>query len=187
MHRIPAAFAIAAASLLLAACSTIAPTPEMAVVAVRPGPSPLNVAEKAFVVKAINKTLYELEVSKIAAVRASDPRVRAYAEGMVSRQAQFTDVLVKLMADKGVAPPKALPADKATKLHKLASLPPSAAFDQGYVRVVGIEDHQANISLLEQGRRIAVDRDLKAFIERSLPTLRRQLSVAQELAGSISG
>jgi putative membrane protein len=186
VYRIAAVLA-ATASLLLAACSTVAPAPEMAIVAVRPGASPLNLAEKAFVVKAINKTLYELEVSKIAAVRASDARVRAYAEGMVARQSQFTDGLVKLMAAKGVAPPKALPADKATKLHKLASLPPSVAFDQGYVRVIGIEDHQSNITLLEQGRRIAADRDLLAFIDRSLPTLRRQLSVAQELAGSISG
>lgn len=184
---------IALAAALLAGCSTVSlsptapsaasPPPAIAVAPV----SPLTVAEKTFMVKAINKTLYELEVSRLAAQRASDARVRAYAEGMVTRQTQFTDELVRLMAEKGVAPPRGLPPEKATKLHKLASLPPSAAFDQGYVRVIGIEDHQANIQMLEKGRKIALDRDLRAFIDRALPTLRRQLSVAQDLAGSLAG
>jgi putative membrane protein len=126
-------------------------------------------------------------VSKLAAERATDPRVRAYAQGLVQRQTQFTNELIALMSAKGVSPPQGLPADKATKLHRLASLPRSAAFDEGYVRVVGIEDHQANIAMLEQGRRIATDRDLLAWIDRNLPVLRRLLSVGQALAGSLSG
>lgn len=174
-----------AVAMAVAGCASVAPAPPPPPL-VAPN-SPLSLAEKAFVARAINKTLYELEVSKLAAQRASDARVRAYAEGMVGRQTQFTEELVRLMSAKGVPPPRGLPADKAGKLHKLASLPPSPAFDNGYVRVIGIEDHQSNITMLEQGRRIATDRDLRAFIDRHLPVLKRQLGVAQDLAGSLQG
>lgn len=149
--------------------------------------STLTVAERTFMAKAAAKTLYELEVSRLAAERAVDARVRAYAQGMVGRQTGFTNELAGLMSAKGLTPPRSLTPEQAAKLKRLAAVPPSAAFDNGYVRVVGIEDHQSNIALLEQGRRLAGDRDLRAWIDKTLPTLRRQLGVAQALAGSIAG
>ncbi|MBE7940821.1 MULTISPECIES: DUF4142 domain-containing protein [Ramlibacter] len=184
--RHPLRFAVPLAALMVAGCASVGPASPSAPAVVAPT-SPLTLSEKAFVARAINKTLYQLEVSRLAAQRATDARVRAYAEGMVGRQTRFTDELVRLMSAKGVPPPKGLGSDNESKLHKLAALPPSAAFDQGYVRVIGIEDHQANISMLEQGRRIAVDRELRAFIDRNLPILRRELGVAQELASSLTG
>ncbi len=189
MKKIQAgAFAAVIASGLLAGCANVSGiTGTGAQPAVVASPAPFTIAERVFMAKAVAKTTYELEVSRLAAERATDPRVRSYAQSMVVRQTQFTNELIALMSAKGVAPPKGLSTDKAAKLHKLASLKPSLAFDQGYVRVVGIEDHEANIAMLEQGRRIANDRDLRAWIDRTLPTLRRQLGVAQNLAGSITG
>jgi putative membrane protein len=188
---ITAALALAlalAAAALVSGCAGVSHImgagPERAVVA---KPIPVTPAERVFMTKAAAKTMYELEVSRLAADRAIDPRVRTYAQSMVVRQTQFTNELVALMSARGVAPPKGLSPEKATKLHKLASLKPSPAFDQGYVRVVGIEDHEANIAMLEQGRRVATDAELKAWIDRTLPALRRQLSVAQNLAGSLTG
>ena len=95
--------------------------------------------------------------------------------------------LVALMSAKGVAPPKGLAADKKDKLNRLASLPPSAAFDNGYVRVVGIEDHRTNIAIFERARRETKDRDLLAWIDRTLFALRSHLSAAQSLVGTLDG
>ncbi len=91
------------------------------------------------------------------------------------------------MSAKGVAPPKGLAADKKDKLYRLASLPPSAAFDNGYVRVVGIEDHRTNIAVFERARRETKDRDLLAWIDRTLLAMRSHLSAAQSLAGTLDG
>ena len=91
------------------------------------------------------------------------------------------------MRAKGVQPPAGLAADKATKLHRLAALKPSAEFDRGYVRVVGVEDHMANIALFEKARRETRDRDLRAWIDRMLPALRTDLRAAQSLSGSLAG
>jgi putative membrane protein len=147
----------------------------------------LTAVERDFVTQAAAKGMYEVEVSKLAAQRATHEGVRAYARMMVDHHTRANSELIALMSARGVAPPQGLAADRATKLHRLASLPRSAAFDQGYVRVVGIEDHQTSIALYERARRMAADRELRAWIDRSLATLRAHLSAAQTLSSAIEG
>lgn len=185
---LPLALAVAA---LAAGCASLpgmrtgmgaGPT-TMAVVA----PTRLSAAEREFAIKAATQGFYEVEVSRLAAERAVNSGVRSYAQLMVNHHTQANNELVALMSAKGVAPPKGLAADKKTKLHKLASLPPSAAFDHGYVRVVGIEDHRTNILVFERAKRETRDRDLLAWIDRTLFTLRNHLAAAQSLASTLAG
>jgi putative membrane protein len=150
-------------------------------------PTRLSAAEREFAIKAATQGFYEVEVSRLAAERAVNSGVRAYAQMMVNHHTQANNELIALMSVKGVAPPKGLAADKKTKLHRLASLPPSAAFDSGYVRVVGIEDHRTNIAVFERAKRETRDRDLLAWIDRTLFTLRNHLAAAQSLAGTLEG
>jgi putative membrane protein len=179
------AIGILPVALMAAGCAPMAP----------PAPSPDSVAiaprvsdaERAFMTRAAAGGLYEMEVSRLAAERATSPRVRAYARMVAQRDAWSIDELSALMRAKGVQPPAALAADKATKLQRLAALKPSANFDLGYVRVVGVEDQSANIALFEQARAQARDRDLRAWIDRMLPLLRSQLAIARDLNGSIAG
>ena len=133
------------------------------------------------------RNVYEIEVSRLAAERALSPAVRDYAQRLVHQQTQMNDELVALMSAHGVAPPKGLPADKATKLHRLAALPRSDAFDNGYIRVVGIEDHRAAIASFEKARREVRDRDLRAWIDRSLTILRTHLTNAQGVLSTLAG
>lgn len=144
-------------------------------------------AERDFMVRTAAQGLYEVEVSQLAAQRALDPNVRAYAQMMVSHHARANRELAALMKVKGVTAPRGLSADKATKLHRLASLPRSSGFDNGYVRVVGVEDHRASIAQFERARREATDRDLQAWIDRTLAVLREHLSAAQNLASTLAG
>ena len=149
--------------------------------------TPLNAAERDFVTKVANRTVYEIEVSKLAAERASSPAVRDYAEAIIAQHSRMNDELVRLMSAHGVAPPKGLAADKATKLHRLAALPRSEAFDNGYIRVVGIEDHRRAITNFEKARPIVKDRELRAWIDRWLVAMRTQLANAQGVAQSLAG
>ena len=190
MHHAARTWILAACTCALAACAPLA-APDMRMGASAPqaavqGP-PFTAVEREFVTKVANKNVYEIEVSKLAAERAVSPAVRSYAERIVQQQTQMNNELVALMSAHGVAPPSGLPADKATKLHRLAALPRSDAFDNGYIRVVGIEDHRAAIALFEKARREVRDRDLRAWIDRSLTILRVHLANAQSVAASISG
>ena len=172
-------------AMLAAGCAPLSqsqsPPPQSVVVTPR-----VSDAERAFMARAAAGGLYEVEVSRLAADRAISPRVRAYARMVAERNSQAIDELSALMRAKGVPPPAGLAADKATKLHRLSALKPSANFDLGYVRVVGVEDHTATIAMFEKARARARDRDLLAWIDRTLPALRQQLAMAKDLNGSIA-
>ena len=130
--------------------------------------------------------LYEIEVSRLASDRATDPRVRSYAQTMASHDSEANRALAELMRAKGVPIPTGLPADKATKLHRLSQLKPSPNFDIGYVRVVGVEDHLATLRIYERAQREARDRDLRAWIARTLPMVRADLAAARKLTSALS-
>jgi putative membrane protein len=150
-------------------------------------PEQLTLAERTFMSQAVSRAMYETEVSRLAAERAMDPRVRSYAQTLAGHNTRVINELGAMMRAKGVPRPAGLAADKATKLHRLAALRPSPNFDLGYSRVVGIEDHQATIALYERARRYAMNHDLKAWIDKTLPVLRNQLAAAQALTGQLAG
>lgn len=149
--------------------------------------APLTAVERDFLTKVAAKGMYEVEVSKLAADKALSPEVRDFARTMVMHHTQMNNEVIALMSARGVAPPKGLAADKATKLHRLASLPRSDAFDNGYIRVVGVEDHRSAIAMFEKARRDVRDRDLRAYIDRTLATLRMHLQMAQGVVAGLSG
>lgn len=176
---------------LLGACSVFPSAPDMRMGA---GPAPVAVAakpftavERNFVTKVAMRTVYEIEVSKLAADRALSPAVRDYATRLAQDDTLMNDDLVVLMSEHGVPPPNGLAADRATKLHKLAALPRSDAFDNGYIRVVGIEDRRKTIAMFERIRSRVRDRDLRAWIDRSLTVMRVHLAKAQSVASSLAG
>jgi putative membrane protein len=186
--RRPAATAcgLLLAAALLAGCAPLAgpaAPPQPAVVS----GSRLSGVERAFLARAAARGLYEAEVSRLAANRAISRQVRSYARSLANHHAQGNPELAALMRAKGLQPPTGLAADRATKLHRLSALKPSADFDLGYVRVVGVEDHMATIAMFEQARRDARDRDVRAWIDRTLPVLRSQLNAAQSLNAATAG
>src|SRR4051812_46473369 len=184
-----AALAVAGTALL-AGCGVLsAPDMRMGAAPARAivAATPFTAVERDFVTRVAAKNVYEIEVSKLAADKATSPAVRDFAQTMVLHHTQMNNELVDMMSAHGVAPPRSLPADKATKLHRLAALPRSDAFDNGYIRVVGIEDHRAAIAMFEKARANVRDRELRSFIDRSLTIMRTHLAAAQNAAAAIAG
>jgi putative membrane protein len=180
-----------ALACLLGACSMLSSSPDMrmgagpvhAAVAV----TPFTAVERNFVTKIATRNVYEIEVSRLASERAMSPAVRDYATRLAQDETLMNDDLVVLMSEHGVAPPKGLPADRATKLHRLAALPRSDAFDNGYIRVVGIEDRRKSIAMFERARTRVRDPDLRAWIDRALTVMRVHLTKARAVASSLAG
>ena len=188
LNHIARAGAAAACIASLAGCSLLPPDMAMgAAPSVVTSTTPLTAVERDFVTRVAAKEVYEIEVSKLAVEKASTPMVRDFAQTLVTNHMRMSRELVSIMSAHGVAPPKGLPADRATKLHRLASLPRSDAFDNGYVRVVGIEDHRAAIQMYEKAQKNVRDRDLRAYIDRSLTILKMHLTLAQQTAAAMAG
>ena len=189
MGKRVAAWWVATLAALAAGCAPVLGPPppggtEAVPVQVAPAGG-LDAGDRALMSRLATGGLYEIEVSRLATDRATDPRVRSYAQAMASHDSAATRALQQLMRAKGVPVPSGLPADKATKLYRLSQLRPSPNFDVGYVRVVGVEDHLATLRLFERAQRETRDRDLQAWIARTLPVVRADLAAARKLTGAL--
>ncbi|MHB1123550.1 MAG: DUF4142 domain-containing protein [Ramlibacter sp.] len=178
---------LALAGALAAGCAPLQPPAQPAVVVAPPAPAPLTAQEREFLSQLAVRSLYDIEVSRLAAARATSPRVRSYAQGLAAHRVQSWQQLGALMRARGMHVPTRLEGAAATKLQRLAAVPPSAEFDAAYVRVVGIEDHAETVALLERARLDTRDPQLAAWIDRSLPVLRSDMQAARQLLALPAG
>jgi putative membrane protein len=183
-HRFPirrgiACAAVVLATVLTAGCADTPPPPPV------PGAaSQFTTAEREFVLHAAVDGVYEVQAAQLAVSRAVAPRVRSLADMLATQHLQKNGELTVLMQAKGMTVPPNLPADKLAKLQQLGALPAGPAFDVEFVRMVGVQDHLADIALYERASADAVDPDLRAWIGRTLPMLHAHLAAAQSLAAS---
>jgi len=122
-----------------------------------------------FVEDAAKSGMAEVDISKVAVDRATNPDVKSFAEMMVSDHTGANTELTSLASTKNVA----LPADK-TNVEKWSERS-TKDFDQEYVDKM-IHDHKHAIDLFEKESKDGTDADLKAFADKTLPTLRSHLA-----------
>ena len=146
---------------------------------------PLNTADKTFVAKVAAGGLYEVEVAKLAVDRANDPAVKSFATMLVDQHSAAHAELKALAAMRDVKLPDTVPPDKKHVMTELGKKS-GASFDQAFVKQVGIKDHEANIKLFESASKDTKDAQLKAWVDKTLPTLKDHLGAAQKLPGATS-
>lgn len=136
--------------------------------------------DRNFVTKAATEGLYEVEVARVAAERATNPAVKSFAAMLVDQHSKANDELKQFAASRNVTLPSKLPADKQNTIDRLTKVA-GEEFDQQFVQTVGIKDHEKDIKEFEKASKSAKDPELKAWIDKTLPTLRQHLAEAQKL------
>jgi putative membrane protein len=149
-------------------------------------PAGLTVDEQSLVAVAAGAGLYEVEAARLAVSRAQDPQVRAYAQMLVHHHGANNNELMGLVNSKGHRIAPGLPAALQQRVATLQALS-GAEFDREFVRWTGVQDHLSAIGEFERRRATVVDRDLLAYVDRTLPALRSHLQQARELAGRMAG
>ncbi|HZS08785.1 MAG TPA: DUF4142 domain-containing protein [Blastocatellia bacterium] len=144
----------------------------------------LSGADKTFVMKAATGGMAEVSLGQVAAGKATNDEVKQFGQRMVDDHGKANQELTALASQKGIT----LPADtdakhKATqdRLSKLSG----ADFDRQYVREM-LKDHEKDVAMFEKEARTAHDPDLKAWVEKTLPTLRDHLKMVRDLSGKIN-
>jgi putative membrane protein len=160
-------------------------TPAPATVVVTPAVN-LSPADMHFVALAAGAGMYEVDAARIALSRASNPQVRSFAQMLLDQHTANNQQLISIVQAKGHRIAPGLPSELQQKVSKLSTLSGSA-FDEEFVRTTGVADHKAAIAAFEQGDRSVTDRDLQAYIDKTLPALRSHLQMAQDLAGRMAG
>jgi|GEM_PF-1059730 len=144
--------------------------------------APLSAADQQFVTKAAEGGMFEVEIGKLAAEKASDPGVKSFGQMLVDDHSAANDKLRQIATGHNVALPASVSADQKKELDQLSKLS-GAQFDKQFVKMVGIKDHQHDISEFEKASKTAQAPDLKDFATNTLPTLKKHLDTAQKLPG----
>ena len=136
--------------------------------------------DKRFVTDAANAGVYEVQAAQVAAKRAQDPKVRAFAEMLVKDHTKVNAELTQLAATRSMELPRELPQALRGRVQGLEREKPES-FDRDFLQKVGLDDHQKDIELFEKGQDQATDPELKAFARKTLPGLKEHRAQAEKL------
>jgi predicted outer membrane protein len=123
---------------------------------------------------------FEAEASRLALGKSSNPGVRSFAATLINHHTLASNELVHMLHVRGMAPPMLANVQRKS-LNRLAKLH-GAKFDREYMDEVGLKNQQEDLHAFEKARLAARDPQLRAWIERMLPTLRYHMTMAERLA-----
>jgi putative membrane protein len=140
----------------------------------------VKMADKNFLTHAAQGGEAEVELGRLAQQKAADAQVKAFGQRMETDHSKANSELRALITQKGVTVPGGMGPHTAVKnrLDKLQG----ATFDQAYMREM-LNDHVKDVREFETASK-STDPDVKAFAEKTLPTLREHLKMAQDYSKS---
>ena len=139
--------------------------------------------DRKFIDEAANSGMFEVQVSQLAASKASDANVKSFAGMLVDHHTAANNELVKIANARGVELPAAPKHSLRRDIDKLGKKN-GEEFDRDFVRDVGIKAHQKDIKMFEKASKDVKDAELKAFVDKTLPLLREHLAAAEKLPQS---
>jgi putative membrane protein len=168
----------------------------------------LSRGDEKFVKDACMAGMKEVHMGKLGVQKAQNEQVKTYAQRLIDDHTKANTELKQLASQKGLT----LPDDKfassgettsdsdRTKvresesadhkehqahLKKLEALS-GTEFDREFVRMA-VKDHEKNVKEFEKASQKADDADLKAFAQKTTPTLREHLQQARSLQSQVGG
>ena len=144
--------------------------------------SPQTAAESpnaAFVQKAGQGGLAEVELSKLAVTSAKSPQVRTFAEQMVHDHTENNRQLATIAAHENIRVPESPDSEHVQLRDKLAA-EHGVDFDRDYVDAMRA-DHQKMVDLLKSSEATVNTEEMRTFIKKTLPVVQAHLQMAQNL------
>lgn len=141
--------------------------------------SPRQREERRFLKDAAASSRFEAEASRMALARSSDPGLRSFAAMLINHHASASNELLNLLYRRGMAAPM-LANDQRKTLNRLARLQ-GAKFDRVYLEEVALRYQQEDVQYYEKASLVVREPRLKAWIDRTLPTLRYHTAAAERL------
>jgi putative membrane protein len=142
----------------------------------------LSQGDQTFVDKSATGGLAEVQTAQLAQQRAASPQVKQFASKMITDHTQANGELQQIAEQKKLTLPSQPGREHVATEQKLRGLNGSA-FDQAYAQEE-VRDHQEDVALFQREASSGQDPDLKAFAQKTLPTLQRHLQMAQGLTSS---
>lgn len=145
----------------------------------------LSSADSKFVMEAAMGGLMEVELGRLATEKGSSDAVKSFGQRMVDDHSKANAELTQLASTKGVTLPTELDEKHRNDVTKLSTLS-GTEFDRAYSKAM-LNDHVKDVAAFEKQSSKGADPDIKAFANKTLPTLKEHLELAKSLNGSPSG
>ena len=145
------------------------------------GANALNPEDKGFAQKAATGGQAEVALGQLAQQKASDPRVKEFAQRMVADHTNANQQLQQIASKKDLDLPTIIPTEAQEEQDKLSKLS-GKVFDQEYIRYE-VQDHQQDVQDFQKAQNEVSDPDLKQFASQTLPIIEQHLKMAQQIEG----
>jgi putative membrane protein len=144
----------------------------------------LSRSDRDFVTRAAQDGMAEVALGELAARQASNNEVKQFAQRMIDDHTKANNELKELASKEGITFPSEVSAKQKALQDRLAKLS-GTNFDREYMSAM-VKDHDNAVALFEKESRSGSDPELKAWAEKTLPTLREHQKMARDLAGKVS-
>ncbi len=136
---------------------------------------------QGFVTGAATSDMYEVEAGKIAKERAHDPKVKAFAEKMVTAHTETTEKLKSILSsmNSNVTPPAHLDDRRQGMIDELRGAK-DADFDGRYLSQQ-VDAHKEALILMRGYGKDGEVMQVKKFAAKTAPTVQMHLNMAEKL------
>jgi putative membrane protein len=138
-----------------------------------------------FVTLAAASDMFEIQSSKIALQRSTNPDVKHFAQMMIDAHTRTTTTLKGLVAaQSNLTLPTGLPSDLQSKLDQLGSVS-SADFDSTYLNDQ-VDGHQSTLNVMQRYAKDGDVETLKQFAAATAPVVQQHLDKAKALRDALN-
>jgi putative membrane protein len=138
----------------------------------------------SFMVKVADVGMTEVKLGHVAEAKSTNKRVKDFAAMMVKDHSAAGDELKSLASRKNVTLPTAVGDDHQKKIDDL-SKKSGKDFDKAYIDAM-VDGHQATVNDFEKASNNTKDPDVKAWVDKTLPTIKMHLDSAKAIKKAIS-
>lgn len=149
---------------------------QMGTNAMNSGPS----MDKAFVKKALEGSVDEVEMGKLALQKSNDDQVKQFAQKMVDDHGKMADALKPIAGQMGVKVPDGPSKSQMKKMDKMKSLQ-GDAFDQAYIKDM-VKDHKSDENEFKQEAQNTQNPSLKQFATQGSQVIASHLQQIEQIA-----
>ncbi len=136
-----------------------------------------------FMVKVADVGMTEVKLGGIAQDKGSNKRVKDFGEMMTKDHSKAGGELKDLARQKNVTLPSTIGEDHQKKIDDL-NKKTGKDFDRAYIDAM-VDGHQSAVSDFEKASNNTKDPDVKAWVDKTLPTLRMHLDSAKAIKKAI--
>jgi len=135
--------------------------------------------------QAADGNMAEIAHGKLAAQKATDAEVKRYGQMMSTDHTKAGDEMKRLAAKNTITLPDTMSQMHQDMQKRLSGLS-GAEFDKQYMSHM-VAEHEKTVNLFTMGSQSAQDPEVRAFAQKTLPTLQTHLDQTRKINDRLSG